>query len=117
MLIFAALNLVAKPAIDEAFQRQLGKAARHTGDGLLHLLMDAQIADSARSRNWSKALVDLALETDGNKDVLAGWVAKWAPLGDAAIDAYCAALPNGGDAAAQAKSEAEAFRAGLGLGR
>jgi hypothetical protein len=38
-------------------------------------------------------------------------------LGDAASDAFCAALPDAGDAAAQAKDEAEAFRAELGLGR
>ncbi len=114
---FVALNLVAKPAIDEAFVRQLGQAAHRAGDGLLRQLMDAQAADSVRARNWSAALVALALETDGNKQVLAEWVAKWAPLGDAAIDAYCAALPDAGDAGSQAKGEAEAFRAGLGLGR
>ncbi|MBT3925817.1 MAG: toluene monooxygenase [Rhodospirillaceae bacterium] len=114
---FVALNLVAKPAIDEAFVRQLGQAAHRAGDGLLRQLLDAQQADSVRARNWSAALVALALQTDGNKQVLADWVAKWAPLGDAASDAFCAALPDAGDAAAQAKDEAEAFRAGLGLGR
>ncbi|MEE8171346.1 MAG: aromatic/alkene monooxygenase hydroxylase subunit beta, partial [Alphaproteobacteria bacterium] len=114
---FTALNLVAKPAIDEAFVRQLGKSARRQGDSLLRHLMDAQRTDNERSRRWSKALVEFMLDTDGNKDVLAEWVAKWAPLGDAAIDAYCAALPDAGDAAAEAKREAEAFRAGLGLGR
>lgn len=114
---FVALNLVAKPAIDEAFARQLGNSARRAGDGLLRLLMDAQQADSARSRHWSEALVTMALENDANQGALADWVGKWAPLGDAAIDAYCAALPDDGDAAAEAKRAAEAFRAGLGLGR
>jgi len=114
---FTALNLVAKPAIDEAFVRQLGNAARRAGDGLLHQLMDAHQTDNERSRRWTEALVAFAAETDGNKDVLAGWVAKWAPVGDAAIDAYCAALPDAGDAASEAKDAAEAFRAGLGLGR
>ena len=46
---------------------------------------------------------------------MADWVAKWAPLGDAAIDAYCAALPAGPDAAAEAKGAAGAFRASLGF--
>lgn len=114
---FTALNLVAKPAIDEAFVRQLGKAARREGDGLLQQLTEAQQIDNARSRRWSAALVAFMLETDGNRDVLADWVANWAPLGDAAIDAYCAALPDAGDAAAEAKSAAQDFRAGLGLGR
>ena len=114
---FVALNLVAKPAIDEAIVRQLGNSARHAGDGLLGLLMDAHRIDVERSRRWSKALIDFMLQTDGNKDALAQWVAKWAPLGDTAIDAYCAALPEAGDAAGDAKRAAEEFRAGLGLGR
>ena len=114
---FTALNLVAKPAIDEAFVCQLGNVARREGDGLLQQLTDAHQTDNARSRRWTKTLIGFALETDGNKDVLGEWVAKWAPLGDAAIDAYCAALPNADGAAAEAKGEAEAFRADLGLGR
>jgi toluene monooxygenase system protein E len=97
--------------------RQLGNSARHAGDGLLGLLMDAHRIDVERSRRWSKALIDFMLQTDGNKDALAQWVAKWAPLGDTAIDAYCAALPEAGDAAGDAKRAAEEFRAGLGLGR
>ena len=114
---FAALNLVAKPAIDEAFVRQLGEAAQREGDGLLHQLTDAHKTDNERSRRWTKALVAFVMETGDNKKVLAEWVAKWAPLGDAAIDAYCAALPGAGSAAADAKGAAEAFRADLGLGR
>ena len=114
---FVALNLIAKPAIDEAFVGQLGKSAVRSGDGLLRALMDAHQIDNARSRKWSKALVGFALESNGNKDVIMEWVAKWTPLGDAAIDAYCAVLPDGGDAAANAKREAKAFRAGLGLER
>jgi len=112
---FTALNLVAKPAIDAAFVRQLGAAAEQSGDSLLKLLADAHQTDNVRARRWSAALIEFMLQQDGNKDALAGWVAKWAPLGDAAIDAYCAALP-GADGAA-AKGEAEEFRAGLGLGR
>jgi toluene monooxygenase system protein E len=112
---FTALNLVALPALDAAYVHQLGLAAERAGDGLLKLLADAHRQDNARSRRWSGSLAEFMLQEGGNKAPLAAWVAKWAPLGDAAIDAYCAALP-GADAAA-AKDEAEAFRAGLGLGR
>ena len=112
---FVALNVVAKPAFDEACIRQLGHAARGEGDTLLAQMLNAQWDDSERARRWTAALVDFARETNGNAAVMADWVAKWAPLGDAAIDAYCAALPAGADAAAEAKGAARDFRASLGF--
>ena len=107
---FVAMNLVARPAVEEAVLRGLGHAARHQGDTLLGLLTDAQLADAARHRRWETALVRLALEQPGNREVLAAWVARWAPLADAAIDAYCAALPDGAEAAARARDAARQFR-------
>lgn len=112
---FVALNLIAKPAIDEAYLRQLGLAARHQGDTLLGLLTDAQLIDSERSRRWSKALVDFMLKVPGNQAVLDSWVKKWAPLGDQAIEAYCAALPDSPDAASAAKAAVRDWRMTLGL--
>ena len=112
---FVALNLVARPAFEETVLRALGQAGRHNSDTLLGLVTDAQLADVDRHRRWTGALVKLALETEGNKDVLANWVAKWQPLGDAAIDAYCAHLPDLPDAAAIAKQATVALRRGFGL--
>ncbi|MDE0203289.1 MAG: hypothetical protein OXK73_12740, partial [Rhodospirillaceae bacterium] len=112
---FVALNVVAKPAFDEACIRQLGGPARQSGDTLLAQMLDAQWEDSERARRWTGALVAFARETEGNTEVMADWVAKWVPLGDAAIDAYCAALPAGADAAAEAKGAARAFRNSLGF--
>ncbi len=110
---FVALNVVAKPAFDEACIRQLGHPARQSGDTLLAQMLDAQWEDSDRARRWTGALVAFARQTEGNAEVMADRVAKWVPLGDAAIDAYCAALPGGADAAAEAKGAASAFRASL----
>jgi toluene monooxygenase system protein E len=112
---FVALNLVARPAVEEAVLRALGQAGRHNGDTLLGLLTDAQLADGQRHRRWASALVKMALETPANRQVLLDWVKKWAPLGDAAIDAYCAVLPEAPQAAAQAKGAALAFRRSLTL--
>ncbi len=56
---FTALNLVAKPALDEALLRQLAKLCRRNGDTLSALLLDAQMTDSARGagpRRWSSTL-------------------------------------------------------------
>ena len=95
--------------------RGLGQAARHNGDTLLGLLTDTQLNDAQRHRRWAAALVKMALETPANRQVLSDWVAKWQPLGDAAIDAYCAALPDAPQAAGQAREAVRAFRQGLGL--
>jgi toluene monooxygenase system protein E len=112
---FVALNLVARPAVEEAVLRALGQAGRHSGDTLLGLLTDAQLLDGQRHRRWATALVKLALETPGNRAVLTDWVRRWAPLGDAAVDAYCAVLPDGAQVARQAKDATQAFRTSLGL--
>ena len=112
---FVALNLITKPALDEAYLRQLGNAGRNHGDMLLGLLNDAQLIDSDRARRWSKALLDFLLKVPGNQAVLDGWVKKWAPLGDQAIDAFCAALPDSPDAASSAKAAVRDWRKSLGL--
>lgn len=112
---FVALNLVARPAFEEAGLRALGQAGRHNGDTLLGLLTDAQLADAERHRRWTGALVKMALETEGNREVLQNWLAKWAPLGDAAIDAFCAHLPDSPGAAQTAREACAALRRGYGL--
>lgn len=112
---FVALNLVAKPAIEEAVLRKLGESARHNGDVLLGLLTDAQLIDVARHRRWTAALTKMALEKEGNAEVIRGWIAKWEPLADKAIDAYCAMLPDVPDAGAAVKQTTRDFRRSLGV--
>lgn len=112
---FVALNLVAKPAIEEAVLRKLGEAARHNGDILLGLLVDSQLVDGARHRRWASALVQLALEVPDNAAVIERWFAKWVPLADQAIDTFCAALPDVADAAGSARQATAAFRRSLAL--
>jgi toluene monooxygenase system protein E len=112
---FTALNLVAKPAIEEAVLRKLGETGRHNGDTLIGMLTDAQLVDATRHRRWAGALVKLALGTEGNDRVLRQWVATWEPLADRAIDAFCAALPDAGDAAAEAKLATRAWRRSIDL--
>jgi len=114
----AVLELVFKPAIDEAFIHQFGKVSRQSGDMLTGMLLDAQFADSERARRFTGALVRFLCEDSGhdNRAILKGWVDKWAPLGDKAIDRFCRTLGGGDAAAKEAKQEAAAFRAGLGLG-
>jgi toluene monooxygenase system protein E len=110
---FAALNLVAKPAIEEAVLRKLGESARYNGDTLLGLVIDAELTDSVRHRRWATALVKMTAEVPANADVIKGWIAKWEPLADRAIDTFCAFLPDVPDAASAAKEATRAFRRSL----
>ena len=112
---FVALNLVARPAMEEAVLRGLGDAGRHNGDTLLGLLADAQLLDAQRHRRWAGTLVRMALEQPGNREVMAGWVARWQPLADAAIDAYAGALTDSPGLAGRARAATREFRQGLGL--
>jgi toluene monooxygenase system protein E len=108
-------RMIAKPAIDEAVLRKLGESARHNGDTLLGLITDAQLIDAARHRRWISALVKMALETPGNLELIQGWIAKWEPLADKAIEAYCANLPDVAGGAEAAKAATRDFRRSLGL--
>jgi toluene monooxygenase system protein E len=100
---FVALNLVAKPAVEEAVLRMLGNAGRHNGDTLLGMLTDAQRLDAQRHRRWSAALVRMLIERPENQASIQSFIAKWQPLADAAIERYCGAL---GDAAETYESKA-----------
>lgn len=101
---FVALNLVGKIAIDEGVLRPLAVAARRNGDTLLAFLVDAQLRDSERSRRWSGVLVQYALAgEESNKAVIDGWVEKWMPLAERAVDEFCAGLPDAEGEAVSAK--------------
>ncbi|MGQ0621661.1 MAG: aromatic/alkene monooxygenase hydroxylase subunit beta [Panacagrimonas sp.] len=110
---YVALNLVAKPAIDEAVLRKLGEAGRHNNDTLLGMMTDAELVDGARHRRQAAALVKMVCEKPGNADVIKGWIAKWEPLADQAIDAFCAALPDVANAAEAAKQATRDYRRSL----
>lgn len=112
---FVALNLVAKPAIEEAVLRKLGESGRHNGDTLLGMLTDAELLDAERHRRWASALVKMALGTEGNAEILKGWISKWEPLADVAIENFCATLPDVPHAAADAKAATRRFRGSLGI--
>ena len=111
---FVALNLVAKPAIDEILEN-LASVARGNGDSLLALLSDAQLVDSIRTRRFTTALVQFAEGDGGNKKVLQDWANKWQPRADTALDAYLSALrPTASrDIIGQAKRHAADYRASL----
>jgi toluene monooxygenase system protein E len=90
---FAALNLVVKPLHDAFFINVLGVVAQAEDDEELALMLDDFRLDSDRNNDWSKALVAYAVsQRPENRDVLAGWVEKWRPQTEAAIEAASAML-------------------------
>jgi toluene monooxygenase system protein E len=112
---FTAINLVTKPAVEEALLQQLGSLAQSEGDTLLGLLTQAQKRDAERHRRWSSALVKMALENEANREVLQKWIAKWEPLADKAIEAYCSVFSDGENAVSEAKSASRYVREMMGL--
>jgi toluene monooxygenase system protein E len=73
------------------------------------------LIDAARHRRWISALVKMAPETPGNLELIQGWIAKWEPLADKAIESYCSTLPDVASGAEAAKAATRDFRRSLGL--
>jgi toluene monooxygenase system protein E len=112
---FVALNLVAKPAHDEAVLRAFGRVADTQGDRVARYLADAHLLDAARSRRWSAALLAMVMAVPGNADVIAGWVRRWTPLADAAVSAYLADVPGAAQLATKTNETLAGWRRELGL--
>ncbi len=110
-----ALNVVALRAVDFGFLQPLKVAARARGDSLTAMLCDNHLRDGARSLRWTSAVVRHALGNQENNGVIAGWIEKWAPLADRAIDRYCTGLPNHAEIAEHAKKSLRAYWSDLGL--
>lgn len=108
-------DVILKPAVSAAVQKQLGLAGAENADTLLSLLNDAQLRDAERHQRQTKALIDFALTNADNAPIIQAWVDKWQPLADKAINAYCAALTDLPDAAEEARAYAAAVRQSFGL--
>lgn len=86
---FAGLNLVLKPMVDELFMTHLSELGRREGDYILGELFFSLNHDCRWHRDWSQALVKMAVEdTPANKGVLQGWINKWYPLAERAVTAF-----------------------------
>ncbi len=109
------LEVVLKPAVSAAVQKQLGLAGAENGDTLLSLLNDAQMRDAERHQRQTKSLMEFAMANEANATTIQGWVDKWQPLADKAVEAYCAALTDLPDATEEAKAYMTSARQSLGL--
>jgi toluene monooxygenase system protein E len=88
---FVGLNLVLKPLVDQLFMKHLSDLALERGDYLLGQIFYSLNEDCQWHRQWSHALVRMAIEDNPlNLGVLQGWVNKWYRLGAPAMEALAA---------------------------
>jgi len=112
---FLALNVIAKPTIDEAFFRGLRTSGRRANDTLISLLSEAALRDSERSRRWTSSLVEMILSNSSNSSQMGLWMEKWIPLANVAIENFCSSLPDQPGAVELAKNNLQKFHSQLGL--
>jgi toluene monooxygenase system protein E len=90
---FVALNLVLKPMFDDLFMVRLADRARREGDPLLGELCFSLDEDCRWHRGWARALSKMAIEdTEGNREVIEGWIRKWYPEAARAVAAFAPVL-------------------------
>jgi hypothetical protein len=114
---FTALNLCVKPALDGLFMTELATLARAGGDYHFAELARSLEQDCAWQRQWTAALIELVRRAEAdNTFVVRGWIERWLPEVDAAIDRLTVGL--GLDAALAARVHAghHAWLTSLGVG-
>lgn len=90
---FTALCVVLKPSLDTLFNDCLSDLAAQNGDRFVAELAAEFARDSARSRDWTQALTNYALERDPSlSSVFEGWVSKWVPVADEVVGALAPVL-------------------------
>jgi len=77
---FVALNLVLKPMFDDLFLVHVGALAERSGDPVLGRIFLSLHEDSRWHRDWSAALVRMALaDRAENNSLIRGWIRRWHP--------------------------------------
>lgn len=73
-----ALNVCLKPIVDELFMVRLSNVAKDKGDYLLGQLFASLYEDCQWHREWTVALLGMAVrDRDENRGVIGAWAKKW----------------------------------------
>lgn len=92
---FVGLNLVLKPLIDELFMKHLSDLALRQDDYLLGQILFSLNEDCQWHRQWSQALVRMAIEDNSrNKGTIQDWIHRWYPLVTRAVYPFTRFLEN-----------------------
>jgi toluene monooxygenase system protein E len=85
---FVALNVVLKPMIDQLFMKHASVLALGQGDHLLGQIFYSIDEDCQWHREWSRALVETAVEQNpSNRGLMQVWIEKWHSRAVQAIEA------------------------------
>lgn len=91
------LNVCVKPIFDELFMVHLSQIAKDRGDYLLGQLFASLYEDCRWHREWTVALLEMAIRDRGeNRAVIAGWAGPWRDRALRAAGALDLPLPHGG---------------------
>jgi toluene monooxygenase system protein E len=92
---FVALNLAVKPALDALLKESFVELANDHGDGLTAALLQESRVDTTRNQAWHAALARYSLAANpANRAVIDGWIEKWHPLADRAVEGLAGAFPD-----------------------
>jgi toluene monooxygenase system protein E len=84
-----ALNVCVKPLFDELFMTYLSKEADLHDDHLLGQIFSSLGEDCRWHREWTTALLRVALEdNENNRAVVQGWVTRWAVRAQRAMASF-----------------------------
>jgi toluene monooxygenase system protein E len=112
---FIGTQLVLKPIADRLTLHGFAGAARAAGDELDALIADNLYKDAERARRWTVACTRfLIADAPDNRAALLETLARWRPLGEAAIAAGTGLLVNP-EVAADARADWAALLADAGL--
>ena len=112
---FVVLNLLLKPLVDELFMKHFSDLALREGDHLLGQIFYSLNEDCQWHREWSRALVQMAVEdTAANRQIIQVWIDKWYPAAAAAIEAFSPVFQNS-HAISQVNSYCARHLRGMGL--
>lgn len=90
---FVVLNLILKPMIDELFMQHVSDLALREGDHLLGQIFYSLNEDCQWHRQWSQALIKMAIEdTPANRDLIQKWIDQWYGPSRRAVEAFCPVL-------------------------
>ena len=89
------LDLVVEPILDRWLNHELAVTLGGlNGDPILRSIHFSLAQDSRWHRNWSSALLHLAIDDDaGNRELVRQWLIRWRPLAHAALDALASTGP------------------------
>ena len=83
------LDLVVEPILDRWLNHELAVTLGGlNGDSILRSIHFSLAQDSRWHRDWSSALLHLAIDDDaGNRELVQQWLLRWRPLAHAALEA------------------------------